>query len=66
LSELSGHCTGVDIVCVTCDPQTALRSNSTRYARVPLERLEGIFSAFEVPETALQIDTSKVTPEAAA
>jgi len=66
LSELSGHCTGVDIVYVACDLQTALRRNSTRYARVPPERLEGIFSAFEVPEAALRVDTSKVTPEAAA
>jgi len=66
LSELSGHCAGVDIVYVVCDLQTALRRNSTRYARVPPERLEGIYGAFEVPDNALRINTSEAAPEAAA
>ena len=66
LSELSGHCSSVDIVHVVCDLPTALRRNSTRYARVPPERLEGIYGAFEVPETALRIETAEITPEAAA
>jgi len=66
LSELSGHYTSADFVHVVCDLQTALRRNSTRYARVPPERVEGIQASFEAPQTALRVDTSDITSEAAA
>jgi len=66
VSELSRYCTEVEIVYVVCDLQTALRRNSTRYARVPPERLEGIYAAFEPPDNALRINTSESAPEAAA
>jgi len=64
--ELSGHCTTIDFVYLGCDLQTALRRNATRYSRVPPERVQGIYAAFEPPESALHVDTTEITAEAAA
>lgn len=68
LSELSGHYSRVDFVHVVCDLETALRRNSARsgWAIVPPDRLKWILLAFEVPEQAIVVDSSKLSPEAAA
>jgi predicted kinase len=66
LAELSGHYARADFVHVVCDLETALRRNSARSAVVPPDRVKGILSAFEEPEGAIVVDTSKITPEEAA
>ena len=68
LAELSGHYTRADIVHVVCDLETALRRNSKRQesAVVPPDRVKGILDAFETPEGAVVVDSSKTTPDEAA
>lgn len=66
VTELSGHFARVDFVYVACDLETALKRNSSRSAAVPPDRVKGILSAFEVPEGAILVDSSKISPEAAA
>ena len=66
LAELSGHYAQADFVHVVCDLQTALERNAARLAKVPPEKIEGIYAAFETPATALKIDTTKGDPEEAA
>jgi len=68
LSELSGHYSRVDFVHVVCDLETALQRNSARSgsAVVPPERVKGILSSFEAPEGAIVVDSSRISPEAAA
>jgi predicted kinase len=68
LAELSGHCSRVDFVQIICDLETALMRNSMRSgsAMVPPDRVKGILSAFEAPERAIIVDSSKLSPEAAA
>jgi predicted kinase len=68
LAELSGHYSRADFVYVACDLETALRRNSSRQgsARVPTDRVEGILSAFETPEDAVVVDSSRLSAEEAA
>jgi predicted kinase len=68
LSSLEGHYSRADIVHVVCDLETAMERNSVRPgpSRVPEENLRGIASGFEVPESAITVNTSEITPEAAA
>jgi predicted kinase len=68
LAELSGHYSKAGLVHVACDLETALRRNSARQesARVPPDRVEGIQSAFEAPEGAVVVDSSKLSPGEAA
>ncbi|MDG6900957.1 MAG: AAA family ATPase [Nitrososphaerota archaeon] len=55
-----------DTVWVSCGLDTALRRNAKRDARVPPEKVEGIFSRFEAPKRALRVDTSRLSAQAAA
>ena len=66
LAELAGHYARVDFVHVVCDLETALKRNSARSSAVPPDRVRGILSAFEAPERAIVVDSSKTSPEAAA
>jgi len=68
LAELSGHYSRADIVHVVCDLETALQRNSARAgsAVVPPDKVEAILAAFEAPERAIVVDSSKLSPEAAA
>jgi predicted kinase len=68
LAALEGHYSRVDFVHVTCDLQTALRRNSGRDGRavVPEERVASMLSAFEAPEGAIVVDSSKKPPRVAA
>jgi len=66
LAELSGYYSKVDFVHVVCDLKTALERNSARLAVVPPERVKGILLAFEAPERAIVVDSSRTPPEAAA
>jgi len=65
LAELSGYCSRVDFVYVACDLETALKRNAARSAAVPPNRVRAILSAFEAPERATVVDSSKVSPETA-
>jgi len=66
LAELSGYYSRVDFVHVVCDLETALKRNSARSAMVPPDRVKGIFRAFEAPERAIVVDSSRTSPEAGA
>ena len=66
LAQLSGCFRRVDFVHVVCDLETALKRNAVRSAAVPPDRVRGILSAFEPPERAIVVDSSNVSPEAAA
>jgi len=66
LAELSGYCSRVDLVHVVCDLETALKRNSARSAVVPVGRVKDMFAAFEAPERAIVVDSSRTSPEAAA
>ena len=66
LSALEGHYSSVSIVHVVCGMETALQRNSRRRKPVPEENLRGILAAFDVPEGAITVDTSKVEAEEAA
>jgi predicted kinase len=54
------------VVHVVCDPELALRRNAARAEAVPEERLLRIHRNFEVPNDAVVVDTSKVSPSEAA
>jgi predicted kinase len=68
MEALSGKCTAVDVVVVTCDLRTALARNASRggRARVPEDRLADIYSKFEAPEGGVTVDTTSGPPQAAA
>jgi len=66
LSRLEGHYSRVDFVHVVCNVDTALRRNSSRLAIVPPDRVRAMLSAFEAPEKAIVVDSSRLSPEAAA
>jgi len=55
----------VDTIWVRCDLETALERNSVRDAVVPAVKVEAMFDAFEVPNVAVRVDTSRMTPESA-
>lgn len=64
--RLRRHCSRIDTIWVHCALETALQRNSLREAPIPPEKLEGIHSGFQVPKRALRVDSSLLTPEAAA
>jgi len=68
LAELSGYYTKADFVYVVCDLETALRRNTARAgpSAVPPDKVRGILSGFEAPEGAVVVDSSELSPEAAA
>lgn len=66
LAALGGRCDDVRFVRVVCDEETALRRNMERERTVPPEKLRGISSSFEPLPGALEVDTSRLTPEEAA
>ena len=56
-----------DTVWVSCGLETALKRNAKRRsARVPPEKVQGIFRGFEPPRRALRLDTSRLSPSVAA
>ena len=65
-NELKRYYSRADVVWVYCPLETALRRNSRRKAVVPPEKVEGMFRGFEAPRRAVKIDTSRLSPKAAA
>jgi predicted kinase len=65
-NELRKYFTKVDTVWVACSLETALKRNAARENPVPPEKVIGIFNRFEAPRRALRVDSSRLSPEAAA
>ena len=65
-SELRRYYSRADTVWVSCGLETALKRNAKRKARVPPEKVEGMFRGFEPPKRALKADTSRLSPSVAA
>ncbi|MCL5672442.1 MAG: ATP-binding protein [Nitrososphaerota archaeon] len=63
LAALAGRYDGVTLVHVVCDQETALRRNFGREKVVPPEKLAVIASVFEAPPGAVEVDTTRLTPE---
>jgi len=68
LAPLADHYSRVDFVHVFCDLETALRRNAGRASEavVPEQTVRDMLSTFEAPSPAFALDTSRITPEAAA
>ena len=66
LAQLAWCFRRVDYVHVVCDLETALKRNAARQAAVPPSKVIGILSAFEAPERAIVVDSSRVSPVTAA
>jgi len=68
LAPLADHYSRVDFVHVFCDLETALRRNAGRgsEAVVPEQTVRDMLSTFEAPSPAFAVETSRITPEAAA
>ena len=64
--RLRGNYSRADAVWVACDLETALRRNARREDPVPPEKVRGIFLGFEAPRRAVKVDSSHLSPEAAA
>ncbi len=65
-NELRRFYSRADTVWVSCGLETALRRNGRRKARVPPEKVEAMFRGFEPPRRALRVDSSRLSPSAAA
>lgn len=68
LEALAGHYSRADFVHVNCNLESALERNAARFgaAAVPVANLMDIMKKFEVPEGAIEVDSSRVSPEVAA
>ncbi len=66
LQALSGFYSRSFIVWVDCDPETAIARNNNRPAAVPAEKVREFQRIFEPPPSAIRVDTSKESIEAAA
>ena len=64
--RLRGSYSRADTVWVACGLEAALKRNARREARVPPEKVKGIFLGFEAPRRAVRVDSSRLSPEAAA
>jgi predicted kinase len=64
--SLRRNCSRVDTIWVDCSLETALRRNAQRENPVPAEKVRGVRSSFEPPRGALRIDSTQISPEAAA
>jgi predicted kinase len=64
--RLRKHYSRADTVWVACGLETALRRNARREEPVPPEKVKGISLGFEAPRRALRVDSSRLSPEAAA
>jgi predicted kinase len=64
--ELRKYYSRADTIWVSCGLETALKRNARREARVPPEKVEGMFRGFEAPRHALRVDTTRASPRAAA
>lgn len=68
LEALAGHYSRVDFVHVNCSLESALKRNAARagVAAVPVANLMDIMRKFEAPEGAIEVDSSRTSPETAA
>jgi len=68
LAPLANSYSRIDFVHVKCHLETALRRNAARSSEavVPEQTVRDMLSTFEAPFPSFVVDTSKITPEAAA
>lgn len=66
LMKLKDLCSRSVVVSVVCDIDVARQRNVSRQAVVPTENFERMLSTMEVPEGALSVDSTSMTPEQAA
>ncbi len=65
ISNLAGLYKAQLTIHVACDTGVAYERNLARSEKVPKESFVSLYSRFEAPLNALQIDTNRLTPELA-